>query len=88
MTNQRSSSNPQSNKNTCITSQNEKMAIHSTVNYVESMGVDEVDQRLADTCDNEEIITIITELDGTKRLLISERQRVSELEDQLSSLSK
>lgn len=53
----------------------------------QSIGYDEVD-RIAETCDNEEILTIITELDGTKRQLTAERQRVSELEDQLSSLSK
>lgn len=54
------------------------------------LGYDEVDQdrRLAETCDNEEIMNIITDLDGTKRQLNAERQRVSELEDQLSSLSK
>lgn len=57
-------------------------------NYIQqSIGYDEVD-RLGVTCDNEEIETIITELDGTKRQLAAERQRVSELEDQLSSLSK
>lgn len=33
-------------------------------------------------------MNIITELDGTKRQLTVERQRVTELEDQLSSLSK
>lgn len=55
-------------------------------NIQQSIGYDEVD-RLAVTCDNEEIVTIITELDGTKRQLAAERQRVSELEDQLSSLS-
>lgn len=55
----------------------------------EAMGIDEVDRRLAaETCDNDEIMNIITELDGTKRQLNAERQRVSELEDQLSSLSK
>lgn len=53
----------------------------------QSIGYDEVD-RIVETCDNEEILTIITELDGTKRQLTAERQRVSELEDQLSSLSK
>lgn len=52
------------------------------------MGVDEVDRSLVETCDNEEIMNIITEMDGTKRQLVAERQRVSELEDQLSSLSK
>lgn len=53
------------------------------------MGIDEVDRRLAaETCDNDEIMNIITEMDGTKRQLNAERQRVSELEDQLSSLSK
>lgn len=55
-------------------------------NIQQSIGYDEVD-RLAVTCDSEEIVTIITELDGTKRHLAAERQRVSELEDQLSSLS-
>lgn len=50
--------------------------------------MDEVDRRLAETCDNEEIMTIITEFDVTQRQLNAERQRVSELEDQLSSLSK
>lgn len=50
------------------------------------MGIDEVDRQLAATCDSEELENILTELDGTKRQLNSERQRVSELEDQLSSL--
>lgn len=53
-----------------------------------SYGIDEVDRRLNEPCDNEEILTIINELDATKRQLIAEQQRVSELEDQLSSLSK
>lgn len=59
-------------------------------NDSQAMGVDEVDQRqqAADTCDSEELETILTELDGTKRQLNSERLRVSELEDQLSSLSE
>lgn len=57
-------------------------------NDIQTAGVDEVDRRLAETCDNEEIMNIITELDGTKRQLNVERLRVSELEDQLSSLSK
>lgn len=61
---------------------------HSTLNDIQAMGIDEVDRTLAETCDNEEIMTIITDLDGTKRQLNAERQRVSELEDQLSSLSK
>lgn len=60
----------------------------STTNDIQALGIDEVDRRLAETCDNEEIMNIITEMDGTKRQLNAERQRVSELEDQLSSLSK
>lgn len=50
--------------------------------------IDEVDNRLSEHCDSDEIIGLITELDGTKRQLAAERQRVTELEDQLSSLSK
>ena len=65
-----------------------KIVAPATTNDVEAIGIDEVDRRLAETCDNEEIMNIITELDGTKRQLNAERQRVSELEDQLSSLSK
>lgn len=61
---------------------------HAGTQDIQPGGVDEVDRRLAETCDNEEIMNIITELDGTKRQLNVERQRVSELEDQLSSLSK
>lgn len=57
----------------------ETVATHVTSD-VQSIGVDEVD--------HSEIINIITELEGTKRQLNVERQRVSELEDQLSSLSK
>lgn len=60
----------------------------ATTNDIQELGIDEVDRRLAETCDNEEIMNIITEMDGTKRQLNAERQRVSELEDQLSSLSK
>lgn len=79
----------QSNKNMSNTAHQMTEPISITMNNSEaSMGIDEVDQRLADTCDNEEIMNIITELDGTKRQLNAERQRVSELEDQLSSLSK
>lgn len=65
------------------------MATTAIGNDHDAMGIDEVDRRLAaETCDNDEIMNIITELDGTKRQLNAERQRVSELEDQLSSLSK
>lgn len=42
----------------------------------------------AENCDNEYILNVMTELDGTKRQLACERQRIMELEDQLSSLSK
>lgn len=56
-------------------------------NDIQATGIDEVDRRLAESCDNEEIMNLITEWDGTKRQLNAERQRVSELEDQLSSLS-
>lgn len=79
----------QSNKNVENTSQSKPSSIYSqTPNESQFIGIDEVDRRLAETCDNEEIENIITELDGTKRQLNAERQRVSELEDQLSSLSK
>lgn len=78
----------QSNRNTSNTSQNETITIYTTVNDIQVSGMDEVDRRLAETCDNEEIMTIITEFDVTQRQLNAERQRVSELEDQLSSLSK
>lgn len=62
---------------------------HSTSNCEEpTIGFDEVDHRFTEHCDNDEIINIITEFDGTKRQLTAERQRVTELEDQLSSLSK
>lgn len=54
----------------------------------QTSGIDEVDRTFVENCDNEEILNIITELDGTKRQLTAERQRISELEDQLSSLSK
>lgn len=80
--------NLQSNRNTSITSQNETVTIYTTVQDIQVSGMDEVDRRLAETCDNEEIMTIITEFDVTQRQLNAERQRVSELEDQLSSLSK
>lgn len=50
--------------------------------------IDEVDRKFAETCDNEDILNIITELNDTKRQLRDERQRGTELEDQLSSLSK
>lgn len=63
--------------------------VRSETNDSEPMtGIDEVDRQLAATCDSEELENILTELDGTKRQLNSERQRVSELEDQLSSLGK
>lgn len=80
----------QSNKNVENTSQPKPSSIYSQTPNDERqfIGIDEVDRRLAETCDNEEIENIITELDGTKRQLNAERQRVSELEDQLSSLSK
>lgn len=65
-----------------------KIVAPAMTNDIEAIGIDEVDRRLAETCDNEEIMNIITEWDGTKRQLNAERQRVSELEDQLSSLSK
>lgn len=78
----------QTNKNSSNATQNQIITIHTTtVNDIQGIGIDEVD-RLAETCDNEEIMTIITEFDVTKRQLNTERQRVSELEDQLSSLSK
>lgn len=60
---------------------------HASKNNAQTIGVDEVDRRLVESCDSEEIMHIITELEGTKRQLNAERQRVSELEDQLSSLS-
>lgn len=41
-----------------------------------------------DHCDNEYIVHVMTELDGTKRQLVCEQHRVSELEEQLSALSK
>ncbi|XP_031622778.1 cerebellar degeneration-related protein 2 isoform X2 [Contarinia nasturtii] len=66
----------------------ETIVAHVSTNNVQPsqpLGVDEVD-RLAETCDSAEILDMITELDGTKRQLNAERQRVSELEDQLSSL--
>lgn len=64
-------------------------SIYTTSNCDEqTIGIDEVDRRFTEHCDNEEIIHMITELDGTKRQLGAERQRVTELEDQLSSLSK
>lgn len=58
------------------------------INGGQSQGVDEVDQDLVTNCDNEEILNIMSELEANKRQLNNERQRVSELEDQLSSLSK
>lgn len=76
----------QSNKN-MSKSRMETAAVHATTDDIQLAGIDEVDRRLAETCDNEEIMNIITEMDGTKRQLNAERQRVSELEDQLSSLS-
>lgn len=60
---------------------------HASTSDVQMIGVDEVDRRLAETCDNDEIINIITELEAAKRQLNAERLRVAELEDQLSSLS-
>lgn len=54
----------------------------------QQIDIDEVDNRLSEHCDSDEIIGLITELEGTKRQLAAERQRLSELEDQLSSLSK
>ncbi|XP_055297106.1 cerebellar degeneration-related protein 2 isoform X2 [Sitodiplosis mosellana] len=77
---------PDSNKNMSSTSQIDVVVAHAMTSDSQAMGIDEVDRRLAETCDNEEIMNIITELDGTKRQLNAERQRVSELEDQLSSL--
>lgn len=38
--------------------------------------------------DNEYMLHVVTELDGTKRQLNCEQHRVSELEEQLSALSK
>lgn len=58
------------------------------INGGQGQGIDEVDRDLVVNCDNEEILNIMAELDASRRQLNNERQRVSELEDQLSSLSK
>lgn len=38
--------------------------------------------------ENEEIIRLVTDLEGTKKALISEQQRCTELEEQLVAISK
>lgn len=58
------------------------------INGGQGQGIDEVDRDLVANCDNEEILNIMAELEASRRQLNNERQRVSELEDQLSSLSK
>lgn len=77
----------QSNKNVESTGQ-PNATRQPTFNDSRPMGIDEVDHQLAHPCDSEEFENILAELEGTKRQLNSERLRVSELEDQLSSLSK
>lgn len=50
-------------------------------------GADFVDgSAFPEHCDSEDLMRIVTDHEATKRQLINERQRVSELEDQLSSL--
>lgn len=78
----------QSNDRSNITTVLHQPIFTTTICGEQTMGIDEVDRRFAEHCDNEEIINIITDLDGTKRQLVVERQRVTELEDQLSSLSE
>lgn len=42
----------------------------------------------AENSDNEYILHVMTELDGTKRQLAFEQHHISELEEQLSALSE
>lgn len=77
----------QSNKNVESTLQSPTAHVtRAAFNDSQPMGVDEVDHHL--TADSEEIENILMEWDGTKRQLNAERQRCTELEDQLSSLGE
>lgn len=42
----------------------------ATTHDIQRLGVDGVDRKIAETCDNEEIMNIISELDGTKHFAI------------------
>lgn len=52
------------------------------------LAVDQLDVSNIAGEENEELIKLMTELETTKKAYISEQQRVSELEEQLMTISK